>query len=70
MEAAALTVEAAELLEIFQWMTEEDSRKLSSNDTATQRARLELADVQIYLLRLADQLDVDLEQAVAHWPAR
>lgn len=63
--ATALTVETAELLEIFQWMTEEDSRSLSPNDTATQRARLELADVQIYLLRLADQLDVDVEQAVA-----
>ena len=62
--AAALAVEAAELLEIFQWMTEEESRQLRSGDTALQKVRFELADVQLYLLRLADQLDVDLEQAI------
>ena len=62
--AAALAVEAAELLEIFQWMTEDESRQLSASDAALQKARFELADVQLYLLRLADQLNVDLEQAI------
>ncbi len=60
--ASALTVEAAELLEPFQWLTEEQSRNLSDK----QRCAVmdELADVQIYLIRLADKLDVDLLQAV------
>ncbi len=60
--ASALTVEAAELLEPFQWLTEEQSSSL----TDKQRCAVmdELADVQIYLIRLADKLDVDLVQAV------
>ena len=60
--AMALTVEAAELLEQFQWLTEAESRA----PTAARRARIEaeLADVLIYLVRLADRLDVDLPAAV------
>ncbi len=60
--ASALAVEAAELLEPFQWLTEEQSRNLSDK----QRTAVieELADVQIYLIRLADKLQVDLLQAV------
>ena len=60
--ASALVVEAAELLEPFQWLTEDQSRNLD----AKQRAAVtdELADVQIYLIRLADKLDVDLLQSV------
>lgn len=60
--ASALAVEAAELLEPFQWLTEEPSKNLSEK----QRAAVtdELADVQIYLVRLADKLNVDLLQAV------
>jgi NTP pyrophosphatase (non-canonical NTP hydrolase) len=60
--ASALAVEAAELLEPFQWLTEEQSRNLSDQ----QRSAVidELADVQIYLIRLADKLDVDLWRAV------
>ena len=59
--AMALSVEAAELVEEFQWLTEEQSRAL---DVARrERVRLELADVFIYLLRLADRLDVDLLRA-------
>jgi NTP pyrophosphatase (non-canonical NTP hydrolase) len=56
--AAALSVEAAELLEHFQWQTEEESRSLPE----AKRAQIaeELADVFLYLLRLADKLDVDL----------
>jgi dCTP diphosphatase len=62
--AMALSVEAAELAEIFQWLTEEQSRSITSSSDDMRRVREELADVQIYLLRLADVLDVDLEQAV------
>jgi dCTP diphosphatase len=56
--AAALSVEAAELLERFQWLTEDESRALSPADLA--RVREEMADVLLYLVRLADKLDVNL----------
>ena len=59
--AMALSVEVAELVEQFQWLTEEQSRALDAE--RYQRVRLELADVFIYLLRIADALDVDLLQA-------
>jgi len=59
--ACALSVEAAELLELFQWLTEEQSRNLSSEKR--EAVRKELADVFIYLIRLADKLDIDLLQA-------
>jgi len=49
--ATALSVEAAELLEPFQWLKRE-------------HVRLEMADVLVYLVRLADKLDVDLAAAV------
>lgn len=58
----ALSVEAAELVELFQWLTEEQSHELSV-DTANQAAD-ELADIQIYLIRLADKLGIDIEAAV------
>ena len=59
--AMALSVEASELLEEFQWLTEEQSRSLDAE--RRERVRLEMADVLIYLLRLAGKLDVDLPQA-------
>ncbi len=61
--ATALAVEAAELLEPFQWLKEEQSNRLAEPEFA--KVREEIADVLIYLLRLADKLDIDLEQAVA-----
>lgn len=61
--AMALSVETAELLELFQWLSEEQSTQL--NDDDRRRARQELADIQIYLIRLADRLGVDLETAVS-----
>ena len=59
--AAALAVEAAELLEPFQWLTDEQSRELSAD--ARLAVEQEMADVLLYLVRLADKLGVDLEQA-------
>src|SRR5688500_11225169 len=59
--AMALSVEAAELVEEFQWLTETESTQLEPE--RKERVRLELADVFIYLLRLADRLDVDLTRA-------
>jgi len=56
--ASALIVEAAELLEHFQWLTRAESESL---DAGTQdEVEQELADVLIYLVRLADRLNVDL----------
>jgi NTP pyrophosphatase (non-canonical NTP hydrolase) len=57
----AMIVEAAELVEHFQWVTEQESREL----TAEKRAEVEqeIADTFIYLLRLADVLGVDLIDA-------
>ncbi|PIE58054.1 MAG: nucleotide pyrophosphohydrolase [Desulfobulbus propionicus] len=56
--ASALIVEAAELLEHFQWLEPKDSLHL---DPATKQAvAYEMADVFIYLTRMADRLDIDL----------
>ncbi len=57
----ALSVEAGELLERFQWITEEQSRSLSGDEL--QGVSEEMADVFLFLLRLADKLDVDLLNA-------
>ncbi len=59
----ALIAEAAELVEHFQWLTEEASRTLS--DDKRHEVSLELADILIYLIRTADQLNIDLLQAAA-----
>lgn len=59
--AIALVVEAGEVAEIFQWLTEEESRNLSPE--ALTSAREELGDVFIYLLNLADNLHIDLLRA-------
>lgn len=59
--AAALTVEAAELLEHFQWLTEEQSRSLPADKRAA--VGHEMADVLLYLLQIADKLQVDLMAA-------
>jgi dCTP diphosphatase len=61
--AMALSVEASELVEEFQWLTEEQSRNLDPE--RRERVRLEAADVFIYLLRIADKLGVDLIQAAS-----
>lgn len=59
--ASALIVEAAELLEHFQWMSEAQSRSLSLSQRDEVAA--EMADVLIYLVQLANVLDVDLVEA-------
>ena len=59
----ALAGEAGELVEIFQWLTEEQSKRIA--DPSTQQAVAdELADITIYVLRLADKLGIDLEAAI------
>ena len=59
--AMALTVEAAELLEHFQWLKEGTAAELEPEKLA--EVREELADVLLYLVMLADKLDVDLLEA-------
>ena len=61
--ASALIVEAAELLEHFQWLTASESESFDAGKRA--EVELEMADVLIYLVRLADRLDVDLVEAAA-----
>lgn len=59
--AMALSVEAAELVELFQWLTEAES---SAPDAGRRRrAAEELADILVYVVRIADRLDIDLLRA-------
>ena len=58
----ALIVECAELVEHFQWLTDEQSKNLPAD--TLEEVSLEMADIMIYLIRLADKLDVDLLDAV------
>ncbi len=61
--ASALSVEAAELLEPFQWLTEEQSCHLTAEQS--EAVREEMADVLLYLIRLADKLHIDLVAAAS-----
>ncbi len=61
--AMALIVEAAELVERFQWLSPEESAALEPE--RREQVRQEIADVLIYLTRLADLLDIDLLEAAA-----
>jgi len=60
--AMALSVEAAELLEQFQWLTPEESDRLG--EAAKGAVADEIADVQIYLIQLSERLGIDLLQSV------
>jgi len=62
--AMALSVEASELLEIFQWLNDDAASRIAEDEVAKQRVAEELADVAIYLLRLADKVGVDLEASI------
>ena len=61
--AIALSVEAAELLQHFQWTPEAESTTLNRDQQA--QGRGEVADVFLYLVRLADKLGIDLMSAAA-----
>jgi len=61
--AMALSVEASELVEIFQWLTSEQAEEIMDS-SQSDHVKEEVADVMIYLLRLADKLDIDLESIV------
>ena len=61
--AMALCGEAAELLELFQWLTPAESRRIMRASDKARAVANEMADVWSYLLRLADILGVDIEKA-------
>lgn len=63
--AAALSVEASELLEIFQWLTPEQSAAVMEGEESAHRVRDEVADVLAYLLQFCAVLDIDLLEALA-----
>jgi len=60
----ALSVESAELLEIFQWLTEEQSNKVKDDPKTKSKIEDELADIFVYLLRIVHKSNIDLESAV------
>lgn len=64
--AMALTGEVGELVEIFQWLTEEQSREVADAPETARAVRDELADVALYLIRLCSVLGVDLDEAITH----
>lgn len=66
----ALMVEAAELAEIFQWQTPEESRTAHEDASAKQRIGEEVADVLLYLLQVADHCEIDVPKAVQDKLAR
>ena len=62
--AMALSAEAGELIEHFQWLTEEQSSNL--DDKQLNAIQEEIADVFIYLIKLSDKLNIDLLEAARH----
>lgn len=62
--AMALSAEVGELVELFQWLTEAQSHGVGRAPHTARAVRDELADVLLYLVRLASVLGVDLDEAV------
>ena len=62
--AMALTAEVGELVELFQWLSEGASRSVAQDPATARRVRDEIADVLVYVVRLAAVLGVDLDEAV------
>lgn len=60
----ALAGEAGELVELFQWLTAEESFQITKDKEKAKALRNELADILFYTLRIADRLNIDIEEAV------
>lgn len=67
--AMALSVESSELVEIYQWLSEEESNDLS-NEILLAKAKDEVADIFIYLNRVCTKLNIDLEKVVVEKMAK
>ncbi len=63
--AAAVAVEAAELLEIFQWLSDEQASAITRDISTKHKVADEVADVMMYLVELCARLDIDMVAAVA-----
>lgn len=59
----ALSVEAGELVEIFQWMTEKQALAVREDEKTMAHVKEEVADILSYLIQFASVLDIDLEEA-------
>jgi len=62
--AVSIAIEAAELLEEFQWQDASEVAKTSADPDARERVRQELADVLIYCLSLSNALEIDISDAI------
>ncbi|WP_248908152.1 nucleotide pyrophosphohydrolase [Halocatena marina] len=62
--AQAISVEAAELLELFLWHDNIESEQIANYDDFVEEVRMEIADILIYSMSMAHQLDIDLTEAV------
>jgi NTP pyrophosphatase (non-canonical NTP hydrolase) len=60
--AVSISIEAAELLELFQWKTADEATRYAAENK--ERVSEEIADVAIYLVELADVVGIDLKQAI------
>jgi len=63
--AMSVAIEAAELMEPMQWLTAEEAEALKDDPAMREELGREIADVAIYLLRLADVLGIDIGSAIA-----
>ena len=62
--AISIAIEAAELLEIFQWDEKVHVQKIKGDEETMSKLKEEIADVMMYILCLSNQLDLDLSEAV------
>jgi len=62
--AEAICVEAAELLEVFQWSTVQEASTWGNDPSKMERIREELADVLIYCMSMANTLNIDLSETI------
>ena len=62
----ALSVESSELMEIFQWMSEEQSNQVHNDPKTLAKLEDEVADVFVYLMRIVSKSHINLEQAVSN----
>jgi dCTP diphosphatase len=60
----ALSVECSEFLEIFQWLTEDQSNEITNDPELLLKAQDELADIFLYLMRILSKTNMDLETVV------
>jgi len=60
----ALSVEASELVEIFQWLTAEQSSRINEDEKRFEDVKDEIADIMLYLIRMTDLLGIDVQDAL------